>query len=168
MKIVEQKTKDLTGLKKQKMENSNLLAEMKISYRSKDPVTRFTKIGGSKDAADYLRSIWDVDLIEYQEEFICLFINNANGVIGWQKISCGGMTGTVADPKVIFSAALLAGATKVILSHNHPSGNLEPSYEDIDLTKRLVEGGRILDVTVLDHIIITRNGYYSLSDEGVL
>ena len=78
------------------------------------------------------------------------------------------MTGTVADPKLIFVAALKSGATGVLLAHNHPSGNLTPSQADIDLTRKIKEGGKLLEIQLLDHLIITSEGYYSFADEGLL
>jgi DNA repair protein RadC len=78
------------------------------------------------------------------------------------------MAGTIADPKVIFSAALKACASSIILSHNHPSGNLKPSNADIQLTKKIVNAGNLLDIAVLDHVIVSAEGYYSFADEGLL
>lgn len=84
------------------------------------------------------------------------------------EVSSGGMAGTVADPKLIFSTALKAGASSIILSHNHPSGNLKPSQADIALTQKIIKAGSFLDIAVLDHIIITSEGYYSFADEALL
>lgn len=100
------------------------------------------------------------------ECFYILILNRANEAIGVKQISQGGVSGTVADPKVIFQSALKANASAIILSHNHPSGNLTPSSEDLKLTKKLKEGGKLLDISILDHIIYSTEGYYSLADEG--
>ena len=78
------------------------------------------------------------------------------------------MSGTVADPKLIFAAALKACASSIILAHNHPSGNLKPSQSDIDLTRKLKDGGKLLEIQMLDHIIVTTEGYYSFADEGLV
>ena len=102
------------------------------------------------------------------EQFKVLLLNRANKVLGIFEVSSGGSTGTVADPKLIFAAAIKANACGIILAHNHPSGNLQPSQADIDLTKRMKEGGRLLEIQVLDHIIVTTEGYYSFADEGIL
>jgi DNA repair protein RadC len=96
-----------------------------------------------------------------------MLLNRANKVLGVLEISSGGISGTVADPKLIFAAALKAGASGLILSHNHPSSNLKPSQADISLTKKVKEGGTLLEIFVLDHIIVTSEGYYSFADENV-
>jgi DNA repair protein RadC len=83
-------------------------------------------------------------------------------------ISKGGQSGTIADPKIIFKTALEQNAAYIILAHNHPSGNLKPSTEDVRLTKKLVEGGKMMDLLVVDHLIITDKGYYSFADEGLI
>ena len=101
------------------------------------------------------------------EEFWVILLNRANQVIKKVKISAGGVSGTVADPKIIFKQALDALASGIILVHNHPSGNLKPSQADIQLTKKLREAGKLLEVSVLDHIIFTDNAYFSFADEGM-
>jgi DNA repair protein RadC len=110
----------------------------------------------------------DSGKIELLEEFKMILLNRNNRVLGMINISQGGMSGTVADPKLIFVAALKAAASYIILAHNHPSGNLKPSTEDIRLTKKLVDGGKLLDLLVGDHLIITNEGFYSFCDEGLI
>jgi DNA repair protein RadC len=100
------------------------------------------------------------------EEFWIILLNRANNVIKKQKISQGGVSGTVADPKVIFKYALEETASGIILIHNHPSGNLKPSQEDISLTQKLKEGAKLLDMVVLDHLIFANTGYFSFVDNG--
>ncbi len=102
------------------------------------------------------------------EEFWIILLNKANMVIKKEAISKGGISGTVADPKLIFKAALDSKASSLILVHNHPSGNLKPSEADKRLTKKVVEGGRMLDLPILDHLIFTNHGYFSFADEGIL
>ena len=97
-----------------------------------------------------------------------MLLNRANKVIGIYEVSSGGMSGTVADPKLIFSAALKSCATSMVLSHNHPSGNLKPSNADLRLTSKIKAGGELLDIDVLDHIILTSEGYFSFADEGLI
>lgn len=143
-----------------------LIAALELGRRKNAATTtNMIKINGSEIAARLLQEILG-DL--QHEEFWVLFLNRANQLIGKQQISKGGMTGTVADPKIIFQHALHQKATGIILSHNHPSGNLKPSDADIRLTKNLVEAGRVLEITVLDHLIITQKGYYSFADDGKL
>lgn len=102
------------------------------------------------------------------EEFWIVLLNRSNFVLSKELISSGGVSGTLADPKIIFKAALDKLASSVILVHNHPSGNLKPSHQDVQLTKKMTESGRILDIPVLDHIIFTDDGYYSFADEGLI
>lgn len=102
------------------------------------------------------------------EEFWILLMNRANEVLRPVQISTGGIAGTVADPRLIFKQAIDHLASAIILMHNHPSGNLQPSQADKDLTRKLKEAGRILDIPVLDHLIFTDKAYYSFADEGVL
>ena len=102
------------------------------------------------------------------EEFWILLLNRANKIIGQERISSGGVAGTVADPKVIFKKAIENTASGIIACHNHPSGNLKPSKQDRDLTRQLKEGAKLLDIQLLDHIIVSDTGYYSFADEGYL
>lgn len=102
------------------------------------------------------------------EEFWILLLNRANRVIAREQVSIGGVSGTVVDAKIIFRKAIEGNACSLILCHNHPSGNLQPSQADIDLTHKLVAAGKHLDILVLDHLIIAETGYYSMADEGVI
>lgn len=139
-----------------------------ITLKYKKGTIQTVKITSSSQTADILRQMYDADTLEYCESFIIILLNRANKTLGWIKISQGGLTGTVADPRMIFAAALKAGATAVILSHNHPSGNLTPSRADEEMTKKIKAGGLLLDINVLDHIIVTDEGFYSFADEGIL
>ncbi len=123
------------------------------------------KIGSSRDVADFFSPLL-ADL--NYEEFWILLLNRANHVITRFQVSKGGVTGTVVDPKVIFNKALECTASGIILCHNHPSGNLQPSDADLSLTRKLKEGGKLLDFQILDHIIIAGEHYYSFADEGKL
>lgn len=125
------------------------------------------KVTCSNDAVEVLRSIWS-DQIEYREEFIILCLNRANKVLGYSRISSGGTTGTVADPKIIFQIALKSNASSIILAHNHPSGNSKPSESDTKLTDKLKNAGQLLDIPVLDHVILTIESFFSFADEGIL
>ena len=107
-----------------------------------------------------------VDLLH--EEFWILLLNRANRIVRRERISIGGVAGTVVDAKMVFQKALQELASSIILVHNHPSGNLRPSQADIDLTKKLRDAGKVLDVQVLDHLIIAGGGYTSLADEGLM
>jgi DNA repair protein RadC len=143
------------------------LAEIEISYRSKIPPSQRRKISSSRDAEEILRSIWS-DTMEFREEFVILLLNRANRVLGYYKVSSGGMTGTIADSRIIFSVALKSCACAIILAHNHPSGNTQPSDADRKLTTNLKKGGEYLEISVLDHIILTSETYLSFADEGLM
>jgi DNA repair protein RadC len=106
--------------------------------------------------------------MELVEQFKVMLTNRANKVLGICEVSTGGVSGTVADPKVVFAAAIKAGASGFILAHNHPSGNLNASQADIGLTRKMREGGKLLEIQLLDHIIMTSEGYFSFADEGLL
>ena len=144
------------------------VAEIQLSYKSKVKASLRPKISRSKDVEDVLRKYWNEDTLELHEQFKILLLNRTNRVIGIFEVSSGGLAGTVADPKLIFGCALKAAASGIILAHNHPSGALQPSQADLDLTKKLKEGGKLLDIQILDHIIITSESYYSFADEGLL
>ena len=101
------------------------------------------------------------------EEFWILYLNNSNKVIHKSQLSKGGLTGTVVDIRLIFKMAFEYNATSIILSHNHPSGKLQASDADIQITKRIKEASKHLEINVLDHVIVTENGYYSFNDEGI-
>lgn len=144
------------------------VAEIQLSYRSNVKPSLRPKITCSKDAFEVLKESWDESKMELVEQFKVMLTNRANKVLGILEISTGGITGTVADPRLIFVAALKAGSTGIILAHNHPSGNLRPSQQDIDLTRKIKEGGKLLEIAVLDHIIVTNESYFSFADEGLL
>lgn len=123
------------------------------------------KITNSKDIYDLLKAEF-LDIPH--EAFWIVLLNRANRVIKKHQISQGGVAGTVADPKIIFKIALEELASAVVLAHNHPSGNLTASQADIDLTKKLKESGKLLEIQVIDHLIIAGNKYMSFSDEGLM
>lgn len=152
----------------EKITKSPLLAEIELKYKSKIKPSEMYKITSSADCFEYFNQVFNADTIEHHEEFIILLINRAAKVLGWVKISSGGVAGTVVDQRLIFQAAINANASSIIVAHNHPSGNLRPSESDLRITKTLVESGKILEITVLDHLILTAEGYYSFADDGVL
>lgn len=126
---------------------------------------KITQITCSRDIFELLhRHFADLG----HEEFWIILLNRGNIVLGQHLISKGGQAGTVADPKIIFKTALERNAASIILSHNHPSGNLKPSQADISLTRKLKEGALLLDISVLDHLIFTDKSYFSFADEGLL
>lgn len=143
----------------------SIIAALELGRRRKDsePKKR-VKITDSRSAFDELYPhLGDLN----HEEFWVLFLNRANQVIGKQNISKGGVSGTVVDPKVVFKSAVQFPASAIILGHNHPSGNLKPSQADHQLTRKLKEAGKALDIPVLDHLIIGERDYFSFVDESV-
>ena len=141
-------------------------AVLEIARRSNNETDKKDKkIGSSRDAYNYLKQ-YLVGL--NHEEFYVLFLNRANVVLSCEQISKGGLSGTVADGKVIFSQALKHKASGLILAHNHPSGQLKPSEADKRLTKSLVEFGKLIEIQILDHLILTNNNYLSFADEGLM
>jgi DNA repair protein RadC len=124
-----------------------------------------TVVRTSGEIANYLKAV----LKDYTHEvFAVVFLNRANKIISFQIISTGGLTGTVADPRVILKKAIEAEATSIVLSHNHPSGSLKPSRADEELTQKIKQASTFLDIKVVDHIIVSDEGYFSFADEGLL
>ena len=148
-----------------KIEKSPQLAEVKLKYKNEKSIEECPAITSPNKAEKLLREIWDEDSIQLKEEFVVLLLNNAKKCLGWSKISSGGATATIVDPATIFQVALLANATSVIIAHNHPSGNIEPSKADKNLTNRIVESGKMLGIMVEDHLIITVDNIFSFRAE---
>ena len=144
------------------------VTEIQLTYKNKINLSDRPRITCSEDAYKILKDNWNQDTLELREEFKILLLNRANKVLGIVHISSGGVSGTVVDPKLIFAAALKANSSGIILSHSHPSGNLKPSEADISLTNKLKNGGTLLEISVLDHLIITKDGYYSFTDQGMI
>ncbi|MEO6730739.1 MAG: JAB domain-containing protein [Ferruginibacter sp.] len=144
------------------------VAEVELVYKTKVKASERPLIKSSKDCYETLMKVWDENKIEMQEEFKVLLINRANRVIGVYEASAGGITGTVADPRLILAACIKGLATSIVISHNHPSGNLKPSRADEQLTTKIKIAASYHDIIVLDHIIVTTEGYYSFADEGLL
>lgn len=146
----------------------NEVAEITLAYRPKVKASQRPKVNCSRQVYEVLLRFWNQDALEFIEQFQVMLLSRGNRVLGICTISSGGTAGTVVDPKVVFAAGLKANASSIILSHNHPSGNLQPSEQDTRLTRRLVEIGRALDLPIVDHIIIGSEGYFSFADEGEL
>jgi DNA repair protein RadC len=144
----------------------SIIAALELGRRRKESsVQEKPKIVSSQDAYNLLKSVM-LDL--QHEEFWVIMMNRANRVIRMKRISSGGISGTVADVKIIFKEAIDQMASSLILAHNHPSGNRNPSHEDVRLTQKMKESGVILDIPVLDHIIFAEDKYYSFADEAML
>lgn len=153
------------------MSNSNLqlnnVAEAKITYSTKVKSADRPKITSSRDAVEIITPFFDPETIEHHESCWIMLLNRANRVLGVVHHTSGGISGTLMDVGIIFQSALLANAKGLILFHNHPSGKSLPSDADIHITRKLREGGKLLDIEILDHIIITpMDGFYSMADMG--
>jgi DNA repair protein RadC len=139
--------------------------EVKVSYKK----GVFGNVSNSINAADYCRSIPEFEnRMEYQEVFAAVYLDNANNILCHQIIGMGNITGAMADIRIIFSTALKTLSTSMVLCHNHPSGTLKASKADFDITNKIKEAGKLFDIQVLDHIILTKNSYMSFADEGKL
>jgi DNA repair protein RadC len=142
------------------------LSEILVSYKPGLTSSK-TTITNSQNAYKIFKSLFPADTISLQEQFVVLYLNRANKVIGSYQLSKGGITGTIADVRLILSVALKTLATGLILAHNHPSGNLKPSEADIQLTQKVKEAAKLMDIEVLDHMILSSNGYFSFTDDGL-
>lgn len=143
-----------------------IIAALELGRRRKETLTKSNpRINSPQDVYEYMTG----DLLDLEkEEFWVIFLNRANSVIKKMPISSGGISGTTVDPRIIFKEAIACLASGIVLIHNHPSGNLKPSESDLRITKKLFEGGKLMDVSILDHIIFSNDGFYSFKDEGHL
>jgi DNA repair protein RadC len=144
----------------------SVIAEIEILYRTTIQAKDRPAITSSRVAYEILKSVWNMDTIDLREDFKLMLLNTRNRVIGIVHLSQGGMQGTIVDMRHIFASALKANACGLILAHNHPSGESTPSNEDVMITRKCMEAGRLLDIKVLDHIIIVKDGFRSLMDNG--
>lgn len=158
--MVKQKVKGLGETKA-----IHIAAALELGIRRSATGKKKNHITRSSDIADYMRAT-----LEYRkrEVFAVVFLNRGNRVTHSEIISEGGMTGTVADPRIILKKALEHNATSIILCHNHPSGNLRPSQADEILTQKIKQAAALLDISIMDHIIVSHEGYFSFADEGML
>ena len=144
------------------------VAEISVSYRP--AVANKPIVVSALDAYVLFKPFFDEGTISLQESFMVMYLNRMKRVLGIYPMSIGGITGTVADIRLIFSVALTIASTSILLAHNHPSGNMKSSKGDIDLTNRIKDAGKLLDIKLLDHLIIspTEGEYYSFADDGIL
>lgn len=142
------------------------VGEVELSYKSN--VRNKQKIATASDAYNMLRPTFREGTISYKEYFKVLFLNQGHEALGYTLISEGGITETTVDVRIVLQAALLTNATSLILAHNHPSGNLRASKQDIALTEHIRKAAQIMQITVLDHIILTDGNYLSFAEEGLL
>jgi len=146
-------------------EYKSKLPELSLKYKTGE-INRI-KVTSSRDIEKFIRKLFDADTIEYSEEFLIVLLNRANNTIGYAKISSGGTAGTVVDIKMILTYFIKSGASSMIMAHNHPSGNLQPSKADKTITNKVQNALSYMDGILLDHIIVTNESYFSFTDEGL-
>jgi DNA repair protein RadC len=147
------------------MSNEKTIQEIMVTYRRPE-VSTMEKISSSNEAEEVLRKVYLPGRIDHKEFFYIILLTNAGHVLGTSEISSGTTNGTTVNVKEILQLAKRTNASSVILSHNHPSGQLKPSSADIAITKKIEEAGKLVDISVLDHIILTSEAYYSFKDNG--
>jgi len=148
-------------------QNQEQISEIEVSYRP--AIGRKSIITSSLDAYTEIKQFFDADTLALQEQFVVMYLNRANRVIGIYPLSTGGITGTVADLRLIVSVALKTVATSIIMAHNHPSGSLRPSRQDEELTRKIKDACTFLDIKLTDHLILSpENEYFSFADEGLI
>ena len=150
------------------MENLFEVNEVKLTYRTKQKASERPQINNSKTIYELLLKCFDADTIELKESFKVLLLNNGNRVLGLLNVSEGGITGTIVDARLIMQSVILSNATRIVMAHNHPSGNLTPSVQDTFITNRIKQACNLMDIEMLDHLIITPENFYSFADEGLL
>ena len=142
--------------------------EIELKYQASKSKTDRIKITCSQSAYKVFLEHWNEDTIELQEQFKFLLLNRANEVLGIHVLSKGGMTGTLVDLRLLFAVVIKSAACSIILAHNHPSGNLKPSESDKILGRKIAKAAKLLDIQILDNLIISKYGYYSFADEGII
>ena len=148
------------------MQTELQISEVQVSY---DPnILRKLHLENSRKSFELMLDQWQHNTIEMQEEVKVILLNRTNKVLGIYSLAKGGITACVVDVRIILSVALKTLATGIIMVHNHPSGNLKPSQDDLNITKKLKEACNILDIALLDHLIITKDDYFRFADEGLL
>lgn len=153
---------------KKKIQLPPTVAEIQLSYRTKVKLDQCPKVNSSASAYKVFIESWDKSQIDFRELMRVMLLNKVGRVLGILDLGFGGTSAAIVEPKLIFVAAIRANAYSIILAHNHPSGETKPSDADNSLTKRLVEGGKLLAIPIHDHLIITENGYFSYADQRLL
>ncbi len=144
------------------------VSEVELVYRNKVKPEDRLKITSPENAYDAFISAWDLNKIDMVEQFYVLFVDRAMNCLGISNVFTGGISSVQVDPKIIFAMALKANASGIFVAHNHPSNHLDASKPDIDITKKLVAGGKVLDIHVYDHQIVTSRKYFSFAEQGLI
>ena len=146
-------------------EYKKMVCEIQAVYKKTNSLNA-AKIARSQDVNEWIRKVYPVDL-QTREACLAVFLNRKNNTIGYQVVGIGGIASCIVDIRVIMQSALLCNATSFILCHNHPSGELKASNADLDITQKLKDAGQVMTIPLLDHLILTEEGYLSLLDEGL-
>ena len=144
------------------------LHEVQVSYRHPATENDKLKITNSQEAYEAFKSIWNQDTISMYEEFYVIFLDHAHHILGYRLIGRGTTSFCMVDTKIILTIGLLCHSSVLLLAHNHPSGQGYPSNADKKLTAKIQQGAKLFDIKVLDHLILTCEGYFSFQDEGLL
>ncbi|MNQ76844.1 hypothetical protein D3C85_916930 [compost metagenome] len=144
------------------------VAEVQLSYKPHFRAQERPQISTSEQSYKILIDNWDMNLINYIEQAKMILLNRNNRVLGIVNLSTGGSASTVMDSRILFTIALKATATSIIICHNHPSGNLRPSSEDIRITEKIKQAGKLLEIEVHDHLIISENSYFSMAEKAYM
>lgn len=146
------------------------VTELSVAYRRRKSRRELPQIVSSSDAFIHILDGFDQKIIGMQEQFVAMYLNPSNKVLGIYRAGTGGITSTIADIRIILSVALKVLATGIVVAHNHPSGNLKPSRQDEELTRKLKEAAETMDIKLLDHLIVAPSGvdYFSFADEGLI
>lgn len=155
------------------LDHTPSLSELKVSYRrgrsrkGRKPAEKCV-LHMPVEAEEYLRTLWDRDTIDLREEFVVLCLDASLTVLGWVRLHTGGLDSSPVDPRLVFGVALQTASAAIVVAHNHPSGNVEPSQQDEVLTQRLAVGAKLLGIRLLDHLILGREGSFSFASAGKL
>ncbi len=150
------------------MPNKFSLPQLKLTVENPFPHIDRITVQSSQSAHDIFHDIWEPDTMDLYESVNILFLTRSMKILGYNRHSFGGIDTSVFDPRIILTTALLSGSTAILVAHNHPSGNPKPSLADERLTKQLKEACALMNITLVDHLIITTDSYYSFKDEGAL
>lgn len=143
--------------------HSNSVAEVEVIYKLQNKIKKGTVIKSSLNLSEEFKKVW-TNTIEYKESVFIIGVNRANEILTWSRIAEGGVSGCIMDRKIIFQHLLNTNCSAFFLAHNHPSGNPRPSDADIGMTRKIKQAGEIVDIDLLDHLILTKDSYYSLAD----
>lgn len=148
----------------------NIIGEVVVGYRRTEKMRMMLQpqVTDSLKIANYARQLYPADKLEHVEQFFLILLNRCNRVLGWCKISSGSVCGTIVDARTIFQVVLNSNATQIVLVHNHPSGNITPSESDKTITDQLKKASVLMDITLLDHVILTSHDHFSFTDDGLL